>query len=451
MHTGGLLRGRRQAEPGSGLAIFIVSCVAVIFATLAGLFVAHRWGTNPVGLLYIPPVLAMAVLGGLRPSLFAAVISAIAYNFFFTAPYFSLRIASPADGVTVGVLFLVAVVASRLASQLREQARLAADHATRNATIAGFARKLLSCADKGAIADVTARELASLLGCNTCILAHDDEIRVLAGQPAEPSLSSSDLAIAASVFASGIPAGRGLGTSGFVDWQFRPVATEQSVLAVVGLAREDGTLPVDGDRLSLLGNLLDQAALALERARLEREARAFVALRERDKLRTVLLASIGHDIRPRITAIGGAVRAIRRSGTADKALTAEIAGEVARLDHYIDNLVELAPEEELEPVKVGDLTIDLHRRTVLRGGEAVRLAPKEYGVLAELSRHRGRVLSHDHLLRAVWGPAHAGQVDYLRVAIRALRQKLEENPARPALILNEPAVGYRLVSPPAPP
>ena len=77
----------------------------------------------------------------------------------------------------------------------------------------------------------------------------------------------------------------------------------------------------------------------------------------------------------------------------------------------------------------------------------MHLTPKEYAVLAELAKHPGRVLSHDHLLRTVWGPAQERQTEYLRVAVRALRQKLERNPARPELILNEPAVGYRLLAP----
>ena len=76
----------------------------------------------------------------------------------------------------------------------------------------------------------------------------------------------------------------------------------------------------------------------------------------------------------------------------------------------------------------------------------MHLAPKEYAVLAELAKHPGRVLTHAHLLRAAWGPAQEGQIDYLRVAIRALRQKLERHPSRPELIVNEPAVGYRLES-----
>jgi DNA-binding response OmpR family regulator len=94
----------------------------------------------------------------------------------------------------------------------------------------------------------------------------------------------------------------------------------------------------------------------------------------------------------------------------------------------------------------GDLSIDLHRRSVLKRGEEVHLTPKELAVLSELAKHAGRVLTHRHLLRAIWGPAHQDHIDYLRVAVRALRQKLETDPAHPTLIVNEPSVGYRLVS-----
>ena len=76
--------------------------------------------------------------------------------------------------------------------------------------------------------------------------------------------------------------------------------------------------------------------------------------------------------------------------------------------------------------------------------DRVVLAHKQRDLLAELAKHRGRVLTHAHLLRTVWGPAHERQIDYLRVTVRALRQKLESQLSAPALILNEPAIGYRL-------
>lgn len=95
-------------------------------------------------------------------------------------------------------------------------------------------------------------------------------------------------------------------------------------------------------------------------------------------------------------------------------------------------------------VVVGDVEIDLARRRILRAGAEVHVTPKEYDVLAALARYPDRVISHAQLLRNVWGPAQEQRVDYLRIVVRNLRQKLEADPAQPRLITNEPGVGYRL-------
>jgi two-component system KDP operon response regulator KdpE len=88
--------------------------------------------------------------------------------------------------------------------------------------------------------------------------------------------------------------------------------------------------------------------------------------------------------------------------------------------------------------------IDLPAHRVTRADIEVRLTRKEFALLAELARHGGKVLTHAHLLRSVWGEAHIEDVEYLRVAVRSLRAKLEPNPATPTFIVNEPGVGYRL-------
>ncbi|KKC24062.1 response regulator [Sphingomonas sp. SRS2] len=95
----------------------------------------------------------------------------------------------------------------------------------------------------------------------------------------------------------------------------------------------------------------------------------------------------------------------------------------------------------------GDVTIDHDKRLIYRAGTEVRLTPKEYALLAELARHAGKVITHAQLLRTIWGPAHERDIEYLRVTTRALRLKLEQDPARPALIRNEPGIGYRLCEP----
>ena len=109
----------------------------------------------------------------------------------------------------------------------------------------------------------------------------------------------------------------------------------------------------------------------------------------------------------------------------------------------------LRPRRAARPdvIRQGGLVIDLGAHLVSRDGEALRLTPKEFDLLAALAANGGRVMTHHKLLQLVWGPAHVDDVPYLRVFIGQLRQKLEPDPARPALILTEPGVGYRWAQP----
>jgi two-component system KDP operon response regulator KdpE len=97
-------------------------------------------------------------------------------------------------------------------------------------------------------------------------------------------------------------------------------------------------------------------------------------------------------------------------------------------------------------VRAGDLVIDLPRRLVTQAGEPVRLSPKEYDLLAKLAEADGKVLTHKQLLLSVWGPAHVDDMQYLRVFIGQLRQKIEADPAEPKLILTQPGIGYRFMA-----
>lgn len=94
--------------------------------------------------------------------------------------------------------------------------------------------------------------------------------------------------------------------------------------------------------------------------------------------------------------------------------------------------------------RMGAIEVDLSRRQVTRDGEAVKLTPTEYALLRLLIQHAGRVLTHKQILREVWGPDYVEETHYLRVYFAQLRQKLEDDPSRPRLILTEPGVGYRL-------
>lgn len=99
---------------------------------------------------------------------------------------------------------------------------------------------------------------------------------------------------------------------------------------------------------------------------------------------------------------------------------------------------------EIPVLRVGDLEVDAVRHRVTRAGTELKLTPKEFELLSFLARHAGRVITHKQILAAVWGPAHTEDTQYLRVYIGQLRQKIEEKPDDPRVVLTEPGIGYRV-------
>lgn len=96
-------------------------------------------------------------------------------------------------------------------------------------------------------------------------------------------------------------------------------------------------------------------------------------------------------------------------------------------------------------ITAGDLSIDLLSRHVFKAGTDVHLTPKEYLVVAELAKYPGRVITHQQLLSAVWPNDYERHIEYLRVIIRNIRNKIETDPSQPKIIVNELGVGYRLM------
>jgi two-component system KDP operon response regulator KdpE len=116
---------------------------------------------------------------------------------------------------------------------------------------------------------------------------------------------------------------------------------------------------------------------------------------------------------------------------------------LARLRAALRQRVVQAGRQSL--LRAGDVTIDLVMRTVTRAGETVHLSPREYDLLAKLVEGAGKVVTHRQLLTAVWGPAHVDDVQYLRVFVGHLRQKLEPDPSTPRYITTEAGIGYRFL------
>jgi two-component system sensor histidine kinase KdpD len=363
------------APAGYGYTSLMVAAV-----TAVGLLLRQVLDLGNVALLYLLPVMAAASLFGLRTGLFAGLLSSLAYNFFFLPPTYTLSVSNPENVVSIVVLLSVAIATSQLTARVRGQADLAAASARANAVLAGFLRRLTVLNSRDEAAQAICAEIARLLDGGTTLLAMDGAtLRVEAGSPDDPELGVMELAAAQWVADSGKPAGRGTGTLTASEWLFQPLVAGERVLAVLGLWRDSPDDPLRSEQYPLLMALTDQAALALERLRLETEMRDLGSVRERDRLRTALLSSVGHDLRTPLTSVLAAASELAQRG-GDDPLVSTIEREATRLNRFVSNLLDMTRVEAgamplaIEPVDLTDAVggaVHDARRSL--EGHAVRL------------------------------------------------------------------------------
>jgi len=219
---------------------YVAAQALVAISTLVALWIANRWGSAAVEMIYLPAVLAAGIWWGFGPAVLAAVTSALSYNYFFTEPLHTFRIDSAVDIVDVIILFLVAVVTSQLASAVRRQAQIAEAHATRNATVAGFARGLLSSSSEVEIAQTACREISAIFNCNAVVLSDLPQPATVAAAPDDATITPTDIAAAVHTLQSGKVAGHGSVNLAPAEWLFHPIRSDSSVLAAMGLSRLNG-------------------------------------------------------------------------------------------------------------------------------------------------------------------------------------------------------------------
>lgn len=350
------------AVKGRGSIKHALAALALVAVTTAlARLVEPLVGPNAIDLLYLVPVVIVAGWFGLGPAMVAVVASALAYNFFFLPPLYTLTIQDPLNLVTFFVFAGVGVTVGQLAGTLQRRALLGARSAIENAAIAAFGQRLAAVSGATETATVVCDEIARLLKLDVQFLARgtDGAVAVSATSRDLPSLGAIDMASADWAFERNEPAGHGTGTLTASDWQFHPLATATGVLGVLAIAAVDAGDPLPADRALLFATLKGQASLAYERIRLEADTRELDALRQRDELRTTLLSSLAHDLRTPLTSVIGAAREVARASGPSEALNA-LTQQSRRLGRFFDNLLEMtrlqegATKARIEPTDLTD-------------------------------------------------------------------------------------------------
>jgi two-component system sensor histidine kinase KdpD len=272
------------------------SLLATALSSLIAWALAPWIALDSLGLVYLVGVVAIAARYGRGPSILAAVASSIAFDFFFTRPFLSLRIADPRLVMTVAVLLLVGLVISQLTTALRDRSRTAIGHARRIAALYALTRDLARATDDAEIEQAARRHVARLVAGEVSVVRLDLNV--------EPG------SIVAWVLQQGRRAGPGTTQYPDADATYLPLMVADRTLGAMIVRPRSAEALLDARQVRFLGNCAKQVASALERQRLVRAAHAAERAAQEEQLRNSLLASVSHDLRQPLMVIESAATSL---------------------------------------------------------------------------------------------------------------------------------------------
>jgi two-component system, OmpR family, sensor histidine kinase KdpD len=368
------------------LGPYLFAALAVALALGAAELVDYWIGVENVDLVFLTAIVGIAVRFGLLPSLFASVVSALCYNFFFLPPIYTFTIADPHNIAAFALFTLVAIIVSHVAARGRLQA-MAAQARTRTVeSLYSFSRKLAGAGTLDDVLWATGFQTAMMLKVQVVLLLPENgTLRVESAYPPEDMLDDADLAAAKWSFENNRAAGRGSETLPGAKRLFLPMRTGRGAIGVIGIDSDKTGPWLTPDQRRLLDALADQAALAIERVQLVEDMDRVQRTAETERLRTALLTSISHDLKTPLASVLGSAGTLRELGDkltdSEKAeLLSTVIEESERLNRFIANLLDMTRLEsgavtpKLAPHDVSEIIgSTLQRTTKILRNHSVRL------------------------------------------------------------------------------
>ncbi len=348
---------------------YVVAIAAIGAALGAALVVQPFAGVANVYLVFLTAVIGIAVRHGLGPSLVASILSVLACNFFFIPPLYTLAVADPANIVTLGLFFVVALITSNLAALARDEALAARQRAETTEALYDFSRNIAGIVALPDLLKATVRQIESMLPLHVLLLLPDGDGGYQMRESSTPmspieQVEANALRAAYPPDDAGAPGGRTSLRLG--DRFFLPMLTSHGVIGLAGFSSTDARAILSREEQRLLETLLDQAAVAIEGMRLAEERdKAHLAI-ETERLRSAVLASLSHDLKTPLASITGAITALRNypelyDVTAREDLAATIQEEAERLTRFVANLLDMTRLEtgkivlDRQPVDLGEV------------------------------------------------------------------------------------------------
>ena len=336
-------RERRPDWRGYGLA-------ALVFGLCTGLawLMFPYFELSNLIMAYLLGVVVVATRTGLGPSILTSILSVGAFDFFFVPPYYTFAVSDTQYFVTFGVMLLVAVVLSNLASRMRAQAQSARLRERRTAALYAMSRELARSRGGHNVLETAVRHITDVFQCQALALLPDEagQLTRQVGLHEQFDRDTTDIGASQWVFEHGQMAGPGTGTLPGATALFLPLTASRGTLGVLGIRPAEPHALEAPEQLHLLEAFANQAALTFERAQLAEEAQQAHVKAETEQLRSSLLSSVSHDLRTPLASITGTLSSVlededQLDRTTRRGLLQSVYDEVERLNRLVNNLLDM--------------------------------------------------------------------------------------------------------------
>ncbi len=343
--------GKDRVIPGSrkppvAIIPYLIGTGMIALATMFGLLIRGNLEPANLVMLYLAATVLAALYLGRGPSFLVSILGVIAFDFFLVPPYMTLAVRDTQYFITFIGLLAVSLVVSTLTTRVREQAEAAIQREAHTSALYTLGRDLTSATDLKHVAEIILSHTSQVFGREVSIfIPENGHLECFLSTPGyQPD--TNETGVAAWVFEHDRPAGLGTDTLPAVPLRCLPLKTARGLVGVLGVRPWEAGRQLTPQQRQTLDSFAHQAALAVERARLDEQARQAELLKATEKLQTSLLNSISHDLRTPLVSITGALSSLKEKSLAlDNDARASLLdtayGEAERLNRLVGNLLNM--------------------------------------------------------------------------------------------------------------